>query len=77
MGQKYCRMEDRKLGLGRQATKHWASKSDGVAFTTTLIAWPEFNSNPDHVVASLEKMLYDDYLCLVASNKQQIQWTRI
>ena len=23
------------------------------------------------------KTLYDDYLCLMASNKQQIQWTRI
>ena len=22
-------------------------------------------------------MLFDDYLCFVASNKQQIQWTRI
>jgi len=27
-----------------------------------------------HVVAFLDKTLYDDYLCLVASNKQQIQW---
>jgi len=27
-----------------------------------------------HVVASLIKALYDDYLCLVASNKQKIQW---
>jgi len=27
-----------------------------------------------HVVASLDKTLYDDYLCLVASNKQEIQW---
>jgi len=27
-----------------------------------------------HVVASLDKALYDDYLCLVGSNKQQIQW---
>jgi len=25
------------------------------------------------VVASLDKALYDDYLCLVASNKQQIR----
>jgi len=33
--------------------------------TPTLIA---------HVVASLDKALYDDYLCLVASYKQQIQW---
>jgi len=28
----------------------------------------------EHVVASLDKALYDDYLCLVSSNKQQIQW---
>jgi len=27
-----------------------------------------------HVVAPLDKALYDDYLCLVASNKQQIKW---
>jgi len=27
-----------------------------------------------YVVASLDKALYDDYICLVASNKQQIQW---
>ena len=29
------------------------------------------------IVASLDKTLYDDYLCLVVSNKQQVQWTRI
>ena len=28
--------------------------------------------HPGHAAASLNKMLYDDYLCLVASNKQQI-----
>ena len=33
--------------------------------------------HPSHIVASLDKTLYDDYLCLVASNKQQIQWTEI
>ena len=49
----------------------------GVVFMTTLIEWSGFNPNPSHVVASLDKTLYDDYLCLVASNKQQIQWTRI
>ena len=32
----------------------------------------EFNPHPGHVVASLDKTLYDNYLCLVASNKQQI-----
>ena len=36
-----------------------------------------FNPNPDHAVAFLDKTLFDDYLCLVALNKQQIQWTRI
>ena len=49
----------------------------GVVFTTTLIAWSQFNPHPGHVVSSLDKTLYDDYLCLVASNKKQIQWTRI
>jgi len=28
-------------------------------------------------VASLDKALYDDYLCLVASIKQQIQWQEV
>jgi len=27
-----------------------------------------------HVFASLDKAVYDEYFCLVASNKQQIQW---
>ena len=44
----------------------------GVVFTTTLIEWSGFNPHPSHAVASLDKTLYDDYLCLVASNKQQI-----
>ena len=29
-----------------------------------------------YVVASLDKTLYDDYLCLVASNKQQMHWKK-
>ena len=49
----------------------------GVVFTTTLIEWSGFNPHLSHVVASLDNTLYDGYLCLVASNKQQIQWTRI
>jgi len=28
-------------------------------------------------VASLDKALYDDYLCLVALNKQQINWVEV
>ena len=31
-----------------------------------------FNPHPGHFVAFLNKTLYDDYLCLVALNKQQI-----
>ena len=49
----------------------------GVVFTTTLIEWSGFNPHPSHVVASSDKTLYDDYLFLVALNKQQIQWARI
>ena len=49
----------------------------GVVFMTTLIERSGFNPHPGHVVASLDKTVYDDYLCLVASNKQQIQWTSI
>ena len=30
------------------------------------------NSHPGHAVASLDKTIYDNYLCLVALNKQQI-----
>ena len=48
-----------------------------IVVTTTLIEWSWFNPHPGHIVASLHKTLYNDYLCLVASNKQQIQWTRI
>ena len=44
----------------------------GVVFTMTLIEWSGFNPHPSHTVGSLDKTLYDDYLCLVASNKQQI-----
>ena len=52
-------------------------ESKGVVFTTTLIARSKFNPHPGHVFASLEKAFYDDYLCMVASNKQQIQWAII
>ena len=49
----------------------------GVIFMASLIAWSGFNPHPGHVFVSLDKMLYDNYLCLVALNKQQFQWTRI
>ena len=38
----------------------------GVIFTTILIAWFGINLTRDHVVASLDKTLYNDYLCLTA-----------
>jgi len=41
------------------------SQSFDLGSTPTLVT---------HVVASLDKALYDDYLCLVALNKQQIKW---
>jgi len=47
-------------GLDRKGT--WKR---GIGSTFSLIG---------HVVASLDKALFDDYLCLVASNKQQIKW---
>jgi len=31
----------------------------------------------NHIVVSLDKVLYNDYLCLVASNKKQIQWWEV
>ena len=34
------------------------------------------NPHSGYVVASLDKTLCHDYLCLVALNKQQIQWTK-
>ena len=48
----------------------------GSVLTTTQIALSGFNHHPGHVVVSLDKTLCDDYLCFVALNKQQIQWTR-
>ena len=33
-----------------------------VVFMTTLVEWPRFNPHPGHVVASLDKMLYEHYL---------------
>ena len=38
--------------------------------TTTLIARCGFSLRAGHVVASLDKTLYDDYLCLVVSNNR-------
>ena len=43
-------------------------------FTMIISAW--FNSQPSLAVAFLDKMLHDDYLCLVESGKQQIKEVR-
>ena len=45
-------------------------------FLATTLARSLFNSHPGHVVASLDKTHYDDYLCLEASNKQQMYTER-
>ena len=42
----------------------------GVVFTTTMIARLMFNSHASLVVASLDKMLHDNYLCVMESNEQ-------
>ena len=44
---------------------------------TTLCCMIRVNLYTGDVVTSLDKTLYNDSLCLVASNKQQIHWTRI
>ena len=52
-------------------------ESKGVVFTTTSIARSMFNPHPGHVIASLDKAFCDNYLCVLASNKQQTQWAII
>jgi len=43
--------------------------------TITWCRWCRFNSHPRHTRCYvLGKALYDNFLCLVVSNKQQIQW---
>ena len=41
-----------------------------------MIAKLMVNYNPSLIVASLDKILLDTYLCLVESNKQQIKEIR-
>ena len=60
---------DLKLGIYLRGLR--GEKGKDVVFTTNSIASPGFNPHLGHVVESLDKALYDDYLCLVASNKQQ------
>ena len=47
-----------------------------VVFTTAMIARLMVQHYPSLVVASLDKMLHDNYLCLVESHKQQIEEVR-
>ena len=44
-----------------------------VVVMTTLVELPGLNPHPGHIVAALDKMLSENYLCLLALNKQQIQ----
>ena len=73
----------RSVGLEAQWKKNLiflrqrSRESKGIVFTTTLIARSKFYPHPGHVVASVDKAFYDDYVCTVASNKQQIQWAII
>ena len=48
-----------------------------ISIMWALMARSGCNPHAGYVVESLDKMLYDDCLCLVTPNKQQIQWTRI
>ena len=50
---------------------------DPLKVQTDLIERSRFNPHPGHVVASLDKTLYNNYFFMMASNKQQIQWARI
>ena len=42
------------------------NEDKGVVFLATMIARSGLNPHPGHLVVSLHKKLYDDYLCLVA-----------
>ena len=53
----------------------WSSGSER-CFTTTMIARLMVQLSPKPVVASLDKMLHDNYLCSVEFNKQQIEEVR-
>ena len=47
-------------------------ESKGVVFMTNLITWSGFSPLPGF----LGKTRYANYLCLVISNKQELQWTK-
>ena len=48
---------------------HRGRGGKGVVFTTILITWSGFNTHHGHVIAFLDKTLYNDCFCLVASDK--------
>jgi len=49
----------------------------GFTAIVITIAWSCFNSHPRRVVTSLDKTFYNNYLCLVASKKQQINREKV
>ena len=66
-----------KITVGREGCVAGRVKPNFYHNLVGRIIW--FNSNfISHIAASLDnfKTLYDNYLCLVALNKHQIQWTR-
>ena len=65
------------LWVNKLGSRKRGRDGKSVVLMMSRFAWFGFNQRSGHVVVSLDKTLYDDYLCLIASNKSQIQWTRI
>ena len=75
--QGFKRVLELPVSNGKTDIRQRSREGKVVVFTTTPIALSGFSLHPGHVVASLDKTLYNDCLCLVARNKQQIQWARM
>jgi len=59
-------MKNKVITLSKNAAPRRAARGGPPPLATPLPC--------DHVRVIQVKALYDDYLCLVASKKQQIQW---
>jgi len=70
----------------------WVQLSCNIPHVAGLTVWPrglkrrfygdrviqvQLTSSSRCVVASLDKALYNNYLCLVVSNKQQFNWEEV
>ena len=67
----YTERRERPTGGTRLHIVGSVTKRQERRFSTNLIAGAGFTVHPGYVVASLDKTLYNDYLCLMASNKKQ------